>query len=106
MTETKEKKIEKLRYAIALTVMTKGEKGVNSNTPKMISLVHPVHVSCGTKVIAVGGNIPPEHIVDSASVTYKLKTKNNERWTQIGEPCKFKTSPRKLMKILLSLDLK
>ena len=104
MKERQKKEIKKLRFVIALIIMTKGEKGIDSNTPKMMNLIHPVRISCRTKVIAVGGNMHPEHSVNSATLTYKLKTKNSERWANIGEPCKFKTSPRKLMKILMNLD--
>ena len=105
MRKTRKELIEKLRFVIALTVMTKGEKGIDCNTPKMMNLIHPVRVSCRTKVMAVGGNMHPELFVSSAHLTYKLKTRNGEQWTEIGTPCKFKSSPRKLMKILLNLDL-
>lgn len=104
MCNSKEKQIETIRTLIALAVTAKGEKGVDCNAPKMMNLSYPVKVSPCTKVTAVGAAF--DDMVNRAYVTYKLKTKKGTEWTQIGTPCRFKASPKKLLKILLALDMK
>lgn len=104
MCNSKEKQIETIRTLIALAVTAKGEKGVDCNAPKMMNLSYPVKVSPCTKVTAVGAS--DDMVNRAAYVTYKLKTKKGTEWTQIGTPCRFKDSPKKLLKILLALDMK
>lgn len=104
MCNSKEKKIETIRALLALAVMAKGEKGNNCNAAKMINLPHPVKVSPRTRVLAVGANM--DEAMTRATLTYKLQTRKGTEWTQIGTPCRFKASPKKLLKILLALDVK